>query len=126
LKGGELLKKVLVLVIAFLLFAGSLSAAERWVFYADKIADAGLIASIGPAALLVPPEEGASGEISVSNYGVSTRLRFPSRIRRAHFALYSFYQTPNALALRWFKEDIDDTELKRMRKISWWSKESAR
>ena len=68
-----------------------------WVWYADhECQDRGLHSG-GSVALVLLPKDRAAGEVHVSNYGVSTRLRYPGTQSRVRLGLTA-YPGPNPRA----------------------------
>ena len=61
-----------------------LATGEEWVFYGDRLQ------SRGSLALLVNRKEGPSGQVRLSNYGVSTSLAYPPTTRRVHLAFFAY------------------------------------
>jgi hypothetical protein len=61
-----------------------------WIFYGDRLCTSGSL------ALLLNADEQPSGEVKLSNYGVSTSLEYPAHTRRIHLAFfaYSLENTP--------------------------------
>jgi hypothetical protein len=93
----------------------SFTAEDAWIFYADKLVDDG---SLG---LLVRPEEGPSGEIRLSSYGVQTLLNYPPETRHIHLGFYA-YNVVNATARRIFVDSVN-AELEALRRHSSWQKQ---
>jgi hypothetical protein len=93
----------------------SFTAGDAWILYADKLVDDG---SLG---LLVRPEEGPSGEIRLSSYGVQTLLNYPPETRHIHLGFYA-YNVVNAAARRLFVDSVN-AELEALRRHSSWQKQ---
>lgn len=83
-----------------------------WVFYADRRQHKG---SLGVFML---PEEGAEGEVKMSNYGQTTVLDYPAGSASAHLAFYAF-AIENAPAKELFLRSAP-AEAERLRALPFW------
>jgi hypothetical protein len=73
-----------------------------WVWFADRdLQDHGLY-NTGGVGLVLLPEDKAKGKVTVSSYGVYTRLTYPGSQTRVRLALVE-YPGPNAAAFRELK-----------------------
>jgi hypothetical protein len=86
-----------------------ISPGTSWIFYADKVKSSG---SLG---VIFPPEEGASGEVRMSNYGQAANLDYPPDTRRIHLGFYAF-GLENEASKRLFLDSLEK-ELARLRSV---------
>jgi len=77
-----------------------LAKSDEWVFYGDRKS------SIGTLGLLLNPAEEPTSQVSLSNYGVITRLTYPAVMRRIHLGFFAF-SLENEAAEKAFSAGLD-------------------